>query len=75
MATDFVNVSRAQCTASDLLRMESLMLEKLNWDMFVPTSVLFLQKVSGCTFAILRFSQSEAIGSLLFSSMFEISRR
>lgn len=45
MATDFVNVSRAQCTASDLLRMESLLLQKLEWDMFVPTPVLFLQKV------------------------------
>jgi len=44
LATDFVNVSRAQCTASDLLRMESLILQKLEWDMFVPTSVLFLQK-------------------------------
>ncbi|XP_065058066.1 cyclin-I-like [Rhopilema esculentum] len=44
MATDFVNVSRAQCTASDLLRMEGILLQKLEWSLFVPTPVLFLQK-------------------------------
>eukprot|EP00794_Sanderia_malayensis_P021276 gene21276-23347_t len=43
-ASDFVAVSRTSCKATDILRMECLMVQKLGWDLFVPSAVLFIQK-------------------------------
>lgn len=43
-ASDFVAVSRAPCTAADLLRMERLIVQKLDWDLLLPSPILFLQK-------------------------------
>ncbi|XP_033110970.1 cyclin-I-like [Anneissia japonica] len=40
---DLIRVSKCGCSVSEVLRMERTILDKLNWDMHVPTSLGFLQ--------------------------------
>jgi len=43
---DLVVLSAARCTSDDVVRMERCILNKLSWDVNLPTSLQFLQIVS-----------------------------
>ena len=45
-AADFVKVSGLRFSSSDLLRMERIILDKLNWNLNATTPLYFLQVVS-----------------------------
>ena len=47
-AADFVKVSGLRFSSSDLLRMERIILDKLNWNLNATTPLYFLQVVSIC---------------------------
>lgn len=42
---DLVHLSAANCTVADVVRMEMIILDKLEWDVNLPTSLQFLQMV------------------------------
>lgn len=43
---DLVYLTAANCTVADVVRMETIILEKLQWDVNLPTPLHFLQVVS-----------------------------
>ena len=49
--SDLITQSSANCTTDDLVRMERLILNKLEWNVNLPTPLHFLQVVSSRNFS------------------------
>lgn len=56
---DFVTVSRSVCTVADVVRMERIMIEKLDWNMYVPTPLTFIEKYCNILEAYGLFNEEE----------------